>query len=307
MSEILKLKFLEYINTNIDKTLSTRKDTELRIATYNIHYFTNVFEDTDTYNYIINDIKNINANFIGLQEFILGNIVKINKKLFINLNNFYQDIEKLGYNKTTLCNSVPSWFSAVYGNILLVKNYCDNSICQKLDESIYTFEKSKINKIVSGIHEGIQETRCFIKVHIQYNNYNIILYVTHLDVSTEDNRLIQIQYIISDSEKYKQTNDVVFIMGDFNTINIKEQPDLSWQTNPFLKDNGIVINTLLKNGFFDCHKDNPAIMTTWSNIRVDFIFCNKKINGPFRAEYYWTISSDHLPVILTITPNTVFS
>ena len=308
MSDLLKQRFLEYINNTKNK-LSKKTSKELRIATYNIHYMTNLYENTNTYKGILSDIKKINADFIGLQEFILGNIVKINEELYIDLNNFYEDIELLGYNKSIICNSVPSWFSAIYGNILLIKNYCTNTICEKLDETIYTFQKSTKTTLVSGTHEGIRETRCFIKVRIEYNQYIIHLYTTHLDIASEETRTEQINYIIQDSQQYNSKNDVVFIMGDFNTFNAEEMDQInpSWKTNQYIKDNGAVIRTLQENGFIDCHAQNPALMTAWSNIRVDFIFCNKQIYGPFRAEYYMTENSDHIPVIITITPQTTFS
>lgn len=307
MSYILKQRFLEFIK-NTKTTLSKKNKDELRIASYNIHFMTDVYEKINTYTGILDDIKKIDANFIGLEEFILGNIVKINDELYIDLNNFYEDIESLGYNKSIICNSVPSWFSAIYGNILLVKNYCSDTICGKLDETIYTYAKSTKTTLVSGTHEGVRETRCFIKVKIKYGNYTIHLYTTHLDVASEETRTEQIAFIIKDSLQFNQKNDVVFIMGDFNTINAEEMDRInpSWKTNKFLKDNGLVIRTLLENGFRDCHAENPALMTAWSNIRVDFIFCNKQMSGPFRAEYYMTDNSDHIPVILTITPHTRF-
>lgn len=48
-------------------------------------------------------------------------------------------------------------------------------------------------------------------------------------------------------------------------------------------------------------------MTTWNTTRVDFILCNKKLmGGQFRAEYLYTLNSDHIPVVLTLTPDVNF-
>lgn len=320
-TKILKKTFEDFNKKK--NTLSKCKQNEFRIATYNIHYFTDLYETISTYKNILKDIKKIDATVLGLQELIVGGIVKINdwsnngKGLEVNITNFFEQMQKLKYKKIIICNTVPSWFNSIYGNGLLVKNHiCQDNICSKIDENIYTFKKSDKTCIVSGETEGSAETRCFIKINVVYNKYTFYIYITHLDVASESERLKQIKQIIQNASIHNKRNDVVFILGDFNTFDKnemnnreknKDEVATNWKNNNFMKNNGKVVDFIKKSNYFDCHSKNSAKMTTWNNTRIDFIFCNKKINGDFRAEYYYTNSSDHIPVILTITPNTTFT
>lgn len=310
----LKKSFLDFVKLKKDEEpLSNLAVDEFRLATYNIHYFTNIYETKNTYENILSDIQQINADIIGLQEFILGNKVEINSRVVIDLTEFYDKIERLGYAKSVLCNSVPSWFKSIYGNIALISSrICDKSdtVCDDLSETIHTFDKSTKTIKVSGAHQGTTETRCYIKVKTAYNGKNIYIYTTHLDVASEDTRKKQMEYIIKDSKQHNRRDDVVFIMGDFNTFDAQdiEQTQFAenWKSNEYMNHNGEVVKLLKRRGFVDCHQTNKVEMTAWSNTRVDFIFCNKTMTGDFRAEYLHTTNSDHLPVILTLTGRTKF-
>ena len=306
------------INKKQQVKLSKKKEKECRIAIFNVHYFTDVHEKKNTYNEINKDIKDIDADIIGLQEFVFGNVIQINKDVNIDTRNFYNDIKKNGYTKTIVCNSVPSWYDSIYGNIVLIKNtYCNDIKCEEkhrapLDETIFTFNKSKKATICSGNNKGQRETRCYIKLLIHKYNKHIYIYVTHLDVATEKERLSQIKHIIHDAKQYNKKNDIVLIIGDFNSFDKdqenKKDPSQRWKYNKFLKDNGKVVSELKKYKYCDVHKElnakDPKIMTAWNNTRVDFMFCNKpekKTGLVFRPEYYYTTSSDHIPVVLTLS------
>jgi endonuclease/exonuclease/phosphatase family metal-dependent hydrolase len=314
----LKRKFTEYIQENLTQTQnadvrSFNPESEFRIATYNIHYFTNVDEKA-SYEGILDDIRDINAHVIGLQEFILGNRVSINADAIVDTTHFYDDVNEQEYSKSIMCNSVPSWFQAMYGNIALIKDsICDETICSRLDETIHTFDKSLEITEVSGLHSGTAETRCFVYFSVEYNRHKLHFYITHLDVAREANRLKQIRHIVSTiNRRHKGGNDVAFIMGDFNTFNVddmKTRTDdmaTTWTEADHTRENGKVVEYLIGKGFHDCHARNPAIMTTWNTTRVDFIFCNRPIQGDFRAEYFYTLNSDHIPVLLTLTHGTRF-
>lgn len=313
-----KQLFLSYVKKNKSAyPISKKKDGEFRIATYNIHYFTDVYENKSTYNNIINDIKHLNSDIIGLQEFVLGNNIKINKNVKVDTRHFFDDINKLGYKKTVVCNSVPAWYASIYGNILLIKDtYCQDIECERnnspLEESIYTFKNAEKTTICSGNQKGRKETRCYIKIIVNIFNKHIVIYNTHLDVASEKERLAQIKHIISDSKQYNKSNFIVFITGDLNTFDHNQEntkdKHMCWKTNKFLKDNGKVIAELKKHKFYDTHytfnKKYPENMTTWNNTRVDFIFCNKSIkktNLIIRPEYLYTDSSDHIPVVITLS------
>lgn len=306
----LKQRYVEYIGSQASIDQYQHTDGNIRIATFNVHYFTDVFEKRSTYDQVIKDIKTINADIIILQEILIGgDKVPINENITLNLDTFFDDLTKIGYKKKIVCNSVPSWYNAVYGNIMLIHNrICDpnpaNNYCDSFDETIFTFPKSKHSTIVSGEHQGTQETRCYIKCRIEFNRYTIYIYGTHLDVSDEDERLSQMRTIISDARKHtRKSNTIVFIMGDCNTFSPSElENDHNAKISSFTRKNGKVSSEMKRRKWYDCHSESPAKMTTWNGTRVDFIFCSKKIKGVI-PEYMYSLSSDHIPVILTLTPD----
>ena len=341
----LKYNYLEWVLHKRAQSfgVSTKPPLSLRLATYNVHYFTDVFEQINTYKGILRDIKTIEADFIGLTEVLVGGQdVTIHPGLVLHLDNLYEDLHKCGYPKKTMCNSVPSWYNGIYGNMLLVHNtvQCTDSLCTNLNESIFTFPKSKKTITVSGGHEGTTETRCYIKVQHTYKGkhgqiYTLFIYTTHLDVASESERVRQIKQILKDSQQHNRPNDVVFIMGDFNTVSSKEMDAkerrrvshaLDWRKNKyfgvsiektsifskiwsrFFKRTYRVIQTLEQNGFYDCHSHCAADMTTWNLNRVDFIFCNRVARraDTMVAEYVYSANSDHIPVVLTIAQDVDF-
>lgn len=321
--------------------VSTKPKQSLRLATYNVHYFTDVFEQINTYKGVLNDIKTIQADFMGLTEVLVGGKVRINANVTLPLENVYDDLTKCGYPKKTICNSVPSWYDGIYGNMLLVHKdvQCHDSLCTNLNESIFTFPKSTSTVTVSGGHHGTTETRCYIKVQYVHTGkhdkpYHIYVYTTHLDVASERERVKQVEHIIRDSHQHTKSNDVVFVMGDFNTVcakdmDSKEKRSVShaqqWRSNKYLgaemptsafarilsvvfRQMHRVTDTFQAKGFYDCHAQNAATMTAWNLNRVDFIFCNRRVKqaNTLIPEYAYTANSDHIPVVLTITKDVEF-
>ena len=311
--EKLKQNFSTIIKDKIDKVPLSKKENKFRLCTYNIHYFTDLLEN-NKYNEIIEDINKIDADVIGIQEFVLGNEIKINDRTTLTSGNFFHDMDKYFYYKSSVCNSVPSWYNSIYGNVTLLKNLyicdekskceilCKDRACESLNEEIYTFPKATESVVVSGSHEGIKETRCYIKLNLTIYGKSIYIYNTHLDVASENTRHMQIKEILNDTLKLPSTS-IIFIMGDFNTINIDVEKKINQEFiegNSFLNKNGIVIKELLNNKFYDMHSDNYHF-TVWNNVKVDFIFCNIDIPKRYiTAEYLYTTNSDHIPVILNI-------
>ena len=78
------------------------------------------------------------------------------------------------------------------------------------------------------------------------------------------------------------------------------------KSNPFTKDNGAVVEEIkVKNNFTDLvERNNDIEMTTWNNTIVDFIFMKNGEGHPIPdniiPKVYFTLASDHLPVILDI-------
>ena len=248
-----------------------------------------------------------------MQEIIVGGKIRINDKTTLNVSNLYDDLTNLGYNKKILCNSVPSWFQGIYGNLLLMKNkLCidkKNSsykICEGNKETIHTFEKSKEFTVVSGSHEGTNETRCYIYCQFKYYECNFYIFGFHLDVGTELTRLEQINNILLQCKCIieSDTNAYIILLGDFNTTATRIP------YNDFLKNNGKVYEKLMEEKYYDCSKLNTHShhpnMTAWNNQVVDFIFCNKNLfldeHFVTTFDYYYTNSSDHLPIFITLKP-----
>ena len=76
-NKYLKNNYLNHISKH--KYYITKNNKKLRIATYNIHYWTDVFENNRMKN-IIKDIEYINADFVFLQEVIFGVKYKVKNK-----------------------------------------------------------------------------------------------------------------------------------------------------------------------------------------------------------------------------------
>ena len=93
--------------------------------------------------------------------------------------------------------------------------------------------------LVQGIHEGQQETRCFISARLRVGNQVFILVTTHLDIAKEHQRLAQAKRILAHvseqveiaraetnylrannlmNRDYPFRDPVVIIGGDFNTV-----------------------------------------------------------------------------------------
>ena len=310
----LKDAFLRFVRRGMEDQGRLKKGKNvLRLATYNVHFFTNLYDTEDTYSKVVKDIFNLDADVLVIQEIIIGGKIRINDDILLDVSNFYDDMKKIGYSKIILCNSVPSWYSGVYGNAVLVKeqliqSICsskDRVICKVLDENIFTFSKSTSACIVSGGHQGSCETRCYINIMVPFNRgRHIHIFGTHLDVASEDTRLEQVKVMIEKIRELERTfpNDVFLIMGDFNSDDPKQYTTTYMEevvrNSRFLKDNGKVVAELERAGFVDSHRINPPFMTAWNNIRVDFIFIKDREKTPFVPNVYYTDASDHIPVFI---------
>jgi endonuclease/exonuclease/phosphatase family metal-dependent hydrolase len=325
--EMLKKKFISLVEHGKPKQKPTKQISKppipakasgavLRLATFNVHYFTDVYENKNTYREVLDVIMSINADVIILQEILVGGShVVINPDITLDISTMFERFEAMGYKKVINCTTVPSWFNSSYGNIMLVKDaICPmtetDRVCESIDETTYTFTKSLSATTVSGLHQGVKETRCFIYVKVKINNVTYHIIGTHLDVSSETTRLNQIQHIVETYEpvRGKGQNDVIIIMGDFNTFDPNQYKDLGGeyaylQRNNFTKDNGLVYQYLIDNGYNDITSSPPQLFTTWNLTRVDFIFSSR----PIRTACYtmYTTASDHLPVVADIFESTV--
>jgi endonuclease/exonuclease/phosphatase family metal-dependent hydrolase len=291
----LKKNYLEYIKSNQYPLKGEKKD-NLRVATYNIHYWTDVWEN-NSLNKIMDDIKYINADIIFLQEVIFGVKYKVNSKI-INTESVIDRLDKLGY-YTIFCNTLPTWFGGIYGNMMCIKKIYRDYI----NDTNYTFSKSDKSCIVSGSIEGTKETRCYIK--LEFLNYLIIGF--HLDVCSEKERKKQINHIIKLTNKNKNKNKKIILLGDFNTTDIDQYEDNTLKNNILkfvfndnrYQMNNNVIKSLYKQKFKSATEKLNINLTVWSGIQSDYIF-TKGINK-IQPQILYTNNSDHLPLIIDIS------
>ena len=293
----LKKKYIEYIKTKRYSLKRKQKD-DFRVATYNIHYWTDVWENNSLHK-IMADIQYINADIIFLQEVIFGVKYTVNNKT-INTESVIDKLDNLGY-YTIFCNTLPTWFGGIYGNMMCIKKKYRKFI----NDTNYTFSKSEKSCIVSGNIEGTKETRCYIK--LEFLNYLIV--GVHLDVCSEKERKSQIKHIVRLLNKTK--NKKIILLGDFNTTDIGQYEDkivrqnilkFIFNDNRYQMNNNI-IKSLSKQNFKSSTKSLNINLTAWSGIQSDYIlYKNIKTSKP---QILYTTNSDHLPIIIDIRDNKI--
>lgn len=305
MDLILKKKYIKHIDKNINTYNLTHENNKLKIATYNVRYWTNL-NNKNTMDLTLNNIFKINADVIFLQEVMIGSEYKLMNGENINSKNIIEEFEKNEY-KTVFCNVLPTWFSGIYGNMLCIKN----NLYTNFDIENITFAKSKKECIVSGNIIGTKETRCCIIA----NSDQFVICGVHLDICSEFERNNQINQILNKLNNKNYKNKIQIILGDFNStdINNYNDEDIINNIKKYVYNNiksykyKNIINTLTKNGF-KYHKILNNI-TTWSCIQTDYIFVKipNKLKNKFNIEdiinsthTYYSYSSDHLPLILNI-------
>jgi endonuclease/exonuclease/phosphatase family metal-dependent hydrolase len=296
MSDILKKNYIKYVNSNTYKLVKKPKN-KFRIATYNIHLWTDVFEKSRLKN-IMKDIKYIDADVIVLQEVIFGIKYNLNGRT-INTEKVIELMRSMNYH-TIFCNVLPTWFGGIYGNMMCVKkHYVD-----KMIDDHHVFTKSKHECIVSGNSIGTKETRCYIILEL----FDYVIIGIHLDVCSEKERHKQIKYILKILQHDRYKDKKIVILGDFNTTDINQQKDFIYSNYNnilyyvFNNDTKLMSNNIMKilyeNKFKSATSKMKITLTTWSGIQSDYIF-TKNIKNIF-PQILYTPNSDHLPLIIDI-------
>ncbi len=266
----------------------TPNNKTVRIATYNVHSWTDPFGNSNL-EAIMQVIRSINADIIVLEE-----VLDVTNKLKI----FFND---LGYTYQKFCLATHMGY-VPFGNMILSK-YPSN-----FSEKIFEIDKKAYGR----------EKRCYIEASIELPNKNIItVYGTHLDVfdATEAVRLAQINEIIPLASSKPNS----LITGDFNAVRKKDYLyEINGKTVWDLldKDNKernqpktvfttptAVFDALEQAGFVDSFAQaslKAPKFTVWSGTMVDFILL-KNWNLPVKGSYvYYNAASDHIPVIMDI-------
>lgn len=288
----------------------------IRLCTFNVHYWTNVWENHQTMAHIMYDLQQINADITVLQEVLYGaSPVKVNDTVTVDCSKLHELMRTMKVAPHfSFCNSVPSWFDALYGNMLLISNkVCSVSktenakLCERLDETVHTFSKSTRAVEVGGMHTGTKETRCYIKVKL---STSVAFYGTHLDVASEKTRKEQLVQIVKDA---RETKVYAIIAGDFNTTDNTIQTE-EWQKKQTIESfykfvsDGSAVEYLKSEGYRNMNSTpTKDQMTCWSKTTVDFFFTNipeeawtrENLEHPV-VHFFRTSSSDHIPLYVDI-------
>lgn len=246
-----------------------------RIAIWNVHLWKD-YLNRNNFDEIINVIKNINADVIGLVEAVFF-------KKGINKVDFIGKVNEIGYKYIHMCNSI-------YGINIIISKYKMTNV-----------------KILSLTKDPVRnQSRYALLGNVNINNKIIPIVCTHLDVydSTEECRLHQIKDII------KSTGDDYIIIGDFNSLNKSDYSENEWkiiESADKLINNEThhkVTDYLKANKFYDSFtksKDIVPKVTVWTLRRVDYMWIGKNFAHKIKKCFvYPTLSSDHFPVIMDI-------
>ena len=226
---------------------------------WNIH---NAIGDDDiiSLDRIVQDIKKYSPEIVGLNEVDLGALktssIDLPSYFAHNLNMYYF----YGYT-----------FYKHYGNVILSK---------------YPILEAEIIPLPLAIPSA--EPRSLIRARLQVNNSIWTVFITHLSTK-EDDRLIQVPFIVSEIEKETTFERIVW-MGDFNFEPSSTEYSLINSTSILnFTDTYRFLNSDLG---YTGHLDEDHI----PHKRIDYIMCSPDLL-PKTSEVFCSLSSDHCSVI----------
>lgn len=245
----------------------------IRIFSYNVHYWTDITSNNITHKYILEKIKFLNPNILGLQEVLIpqdGNkdvsssLGWTIKDVFKELLDEYK-IETIGVSDTSCSKGTR------FGNLLASKN------------NVSTVERIIFNTVgekrgaIMGIVEGI------------------LFIVVHLDVwdNSGKTRRKQLVELFNFIDKRYDKNMEMIMVGDFNCLQRKDYEDNSNISGDFE-----TIRVINEYGFEDIF--NELNYTVWSGRRVDYIFVKNFYREIIGKYVYYDDLSDHFSLILDI-------
>ena len=301
--DVLKEQYIDNIekSKDLNKTLINNKANNIRIMTYNVHFWTDVNEQNNV-EAMLNDIKNINPDILCLNEVTLGktkhndrDIVELFETLMYSGPDTIKKYEN--YELLSFCNITPSWFNTVYGNAVFIKkkirkliqkdflnkpnepyskicgigNKCTMGQYNHVYDDLNCCKEGSAKKFTNG-----QETRCFIKFSLPH--FDIIC--THLEAYDTTKREIELKEID------KHISRTTIILGDFNMISETDYiPEVKnkWidhSNYEKFKDTALGRNVIDSLGWEEIDNLKKINMTTWNGTRVDYIFYKNIIKYP---------------------------
>jgi len=242
-------------NSNVEST----QNPDPALMIWNIH---NAIGDDDiiSLDRIVQDIKIYSPDIVGLNEVDLGALktaaIDLPSYFAHNLNMYYF----YGYA-----------FYKHYGNVILSK---------------YPILEAEIIPLPLAVSSA--EPRSLIRARLQIDTSIWTVFITHLSTE-EDDRLIQVPFIVSEIEKETTFENIVW-MGDLNF-------------EPSSTEYSLINSTSILN-FTDTYRflnSDPGYTSHFDddhlpNKRIDYIMCSPDLL-PKTSEVSWSLSSDHCSVI----------
>lgn len=234
----------------------------LRVATYNVHGWRSPvkkFSDPigADFEAIYNTIKAIDADVLLLQEVVFR--PKQTAEVF----------SKLGYPYHSFGYANPG--GGDFGNMIV----------SKVPFATAPIKHNFVSKV--KYHH-----RCYVKVEFdlkKYGSRNLVIYDTHLEVTSDKQRLSEVKQLVSLVHSHDKGKNVL-IGADWNSS--RGKPSLIH---------------LEKNGFADCFhlaKLPEPKFTHWTSQNLDRLYL-RNWHLPIAGCYlYYSAASDHLPVIMDI-------
>jgi endonuclease/exonuclease/phosphatase family metal-dependent hydrolase len=277
----MKQRFHHLYEQNKIENAVIRSSSDHRVATYNIHYWTDLYDHANA-DRILDDIKAIDATILCLQE-VSFDRTKYNPYTYDQLMNQFAS---MGYiDHIEVFGS--QYLGARYGNLILSK---------------VPMTKKDAGLLYKG-QVRVKRGYCMTEIA----SLDVTICCLHLDVfdetgKTRNQQLMQLLNILDLS------NPNLIICGDFNCL---RKADYS---TPFFDRlvasdqhrNAVTDTTTLeylrKNHFhtcFDhCRQPSPKC-TVWSNRVIDFIFVPHKYTKEItNCGLYYTVNSDHFGVYM---------
>jgi len=239
--------------------VESSQNPDATLMIWNIH---NAIGDDDiiSLDRIVQDIKKYSPEIVGLNEVDLGAL----KTSAIDLPSYFA-------HKLNMYYFYGYAFYKHYGNVILSK---------------YPILEAEIIPLPLAVPSA--EPRSLIRARLQVNTSIWTVFITHLSTE-EDDRLIQVPFIVSEIEKETTFERIVW-MGDFNF-------------EPSSIEYSLINSTSILN-FTDTYRflnSDPGYTGHFDedynpHKRIDYIMCSPDLL-PKTSEVFCTISSDHCSVI----------
>ena len=286
--DIKKNQQLDYLNFikkyNFDNKEINKNRNKIRIASYNVHYFRD-FYNNYTFDTFYNFVSKLDIDVLCLQEVVTPR--KVYENIYLaNIDAIIDKLRNLNY----------KYFI--------------------FDKETFLFVASKVkiyNKKIINLNEYVNkkiEARKVINFDIVYNNKLLNISNLHLHIDTsiykkynqeeENIRLLQVKKLVNLLKNKKSS----IILGDFNSLtdndySKKRKENMITFNYIHTPKTNLVTKFLENNNFKDSYNKKEQLFTSIHKRRVDYILTK----GNIKFNYYNTSNfriSDHSLIFIDI-------